>query len=100
MSTEVKEKVKVTVKGILAMLEAGKDRAVIGEELGLSGADVKRMFQHPELKGRKVKKAVEVGFVFEEEPTMEMPEPEEEAVGSFEDMEKAEQEATWETTEA
>ena len=60
-------KVRVTPAMILGMLAEGKDRKQIGEELGLSGVDIKRMFQHPELKGRKVKKVVEPGFVWAEE---------------------------------
>lgn len=71
VSTEPKEKVPVSVKQVLSMLEAGKDRAEIGKELGLTRADVMRMFKHPELKGQKVKRTDEAlnGFVFVDEPT-------------------------------
>ena len=64
-------KVVVTPKMILGMLAEGKDRKQIGTELGLNGVDVKRMFQHPELKGRKVKKFTEPAFVWAEEETIE-----------------------------
>ena len=95
MSTEEKVKVRVSVKMILDMLADGKDRKTIGEELGLSGVDVKRMFQHPELKGRKVKKVVEPGFVWEEEPTSTV-----EDVLIQEDEEVTEEATNWETQEA
>jgi len=87
MSTEEKIVVKVTVSGILGMLKDGKDRAQIGKELGLSGADVKRMFQHPELKGKKVKKVIEPGFIFEDEAI------EEEVAKEREEVFEEEQEA-------
>ena len=106
MSTEEKAKVRVTPKMILGMLEVGKDRKAIGEELGLSQADVKRMFQHPELKNKKVKKFVEPGFVwaedeeasmdamiFEEEPEQAVPAGEVQEIMELEEDETA----TWPT---
>lgn len=58
-------KVKVTVSGVLRLLEKGMSRDEIGEELGLSKRDVKLLFQHPDLKGRKAKKPV--GFILVDE---------------------------------
>lgn len=51
------EKVKVSVAMVLDMLQAGKSREEIGKELGLTRANVVRMFKHPDLKGRKTHKA-------------------------------------------
>jgi len=67
MENTVESQVVVTPNMILKMLEEGKDRDVIGKELGLSKADVKLMFQHSDLKSRKVKKVKVVklpGFRF------------------------------------
>jgi len=84
MENTVESQVVVTPNMILKMLEEGKDRDVIGKELGLSKADVKLMFQHSDLKSRKVKKVKVVklpGFRFATEvetPTeavKESPEP-------------------------
>lgn len=54
---EPKEKVKLTVSGIIADLEAGIDRRGIAAKYGLNFAQVKEVFQHPKLKGKKVHKA-------------------------------------------
>lgn len=62
-------RVKVSPKAILEFLADGKTREEIREHYGLSKSDMKRVFEHPELKGRKTKKAP--GFVFEEESTNE-----------------------------
>lgn len=64
-------KVQITPALILGMLEAGKNRKVIQEELGLTKKDVDLIFQHPELKNKKVKKVYEPGFVWAEESTEE-----------------------------
>ena len=92
--------VVVTPKLILGMLEDGKDRDAIGIELGLSKSDVKLMFQHPDLKSRKVKKKKVVklpGFIFATEvetPTeavKESPEPQEEVSEWGEEPEDSEE---------
>lgn len=51
------EKVQLTVSGILKDLDNGLDRGMIGEKYGLNKSNVKRLFQDPALKGRKVKPA-------------------------------------------
>lgn len=48
------EKIKLTIAGILADLKAGLDRKQIKAKYGLSSIDLKRVFQHDKLKGRKV----------------------------------------------
>lgn len=52
MSTTEKQ---VTVSGILKMLDEGKTRDVIATELGLTKAQIRAVFQHPSLKGKKVR---------------------------------------------
>ena len=62
-------RVKVSPKDVLAFLADGKTREEIRKHYGLSKSDMKRMFEHPDLKGRKTKKAP--GFVFEEDSPSE-----------------------------
>jgi len=66
-----KEPVKITVAGILAMLDAGKDREAIKAELGISHSDMALLFKNPALKGRKPKGAVRTkkapGFILVDE---------------------------------
>ena len=57
--------IKVTPQQILTRLEAGETRQEIQESLGLSNRDIKMMFQHPLLKGKKT--APKPGFVWAEE---------------------------------
>lgn len=52
-----KEPVKLTVKQILSDLDNGLDRREIATKYGLTHTDVKRMFKHDALKGKKVKSA-------------------------------------------
>lgn len=52
-----KEPVKLTVKQILTDLDNGLDRREIATKYGLTFSDVKRMFKHDALKGKKVKSA-------------------------------------------
>lgn len=75
-------KVRVTPAMILGMLAEGKDRPAIAEELGLSMKDIKVMFQHPELKGKKVKKVHEPAFEWD------TPEDNEEVSNSTEAVEE------------
>jgi len=46
----------ITVSGIIADLENGIDRKGIETKYNLTPAEVKIMFQHPSLKGKRVKK--------------------------------------------
>ena len=50
---------QIKVSEILNDLANGLDRKAIREKYNLSPAQMKMLFQHPQLKGRKVKKAVE-----------------------------------------
>lgn len=59
------EKVKITTTEVLELLELGKTRDEIREHYGLSNPDLKRLFKHPRLKGRKTKKAP--GFDLEDD---------------------------------
>ena len=57
-------RVKINPKDVLALLADGKTREEVREHYGISKGDLKKVFQHPDLKGRKTKKAP--GFVFED----------------------------------
>ena len=46
----------ITVSMILEDLENGEDRNAIREKYGLQAWEVKQMFEHPSLKGKKAKK--------------------------------------------
>jgi len=56
------DKPKISIAGVLADLAAGKTREEIGEKYGLNKADTKRLFEHPQLKGRKTKVQKELAF--------------------------------------
>ena len=60
MTTETNKKVKIT--DVLAMLNSGKNRKEIGDELGLTFTQRTELFKHPKLKGVKTKPAMK-GFV-------------------------------------
>lgn len=47
------EKREIKVSEILEMLNQGKDRKAIREELGVTHADMAAIFQHPKLKNKK-----------------------------------------------
>lgn len=68
---EVKAPVEISIKGVLAMLDAGKDREKIKAELGISHSDMALLFKDPALKGRKPKGTVRnkkaPGFVLVQE---------------------------------
>lgn len=46
----------ISVEGILSDLDNGLDREQIGARYGLTKAEVREMFKHPRLKGKKPKK--------------------------------------------
>lgn len=50
------DKKQIKITEILALLEQGKKRSEIATHYGITDADVKRMFAHPKLKGRKAHK--------------------------------------------
>lgn len=57
-------KVQITVAQIQGHLKNGKTRDDIKEMYNLKAKDIKAMFQHPDLKGRKTVKPYEPGFEF------------------------------------
>lgn len=54
---EEKPKVRLTITQVKNDLALGIDRDGIAEKYGLTKGDVKKLFQHPSLKGLKVKTA-------------------------------------------
>jgi len=54
----------ITVSMILEDLENGEDRNAIKEKYGLQTWEVKQMFEHPSLKGKKAKKVRRLSFNF------------------------------------
>lgn len=55
MSEETKP--TITVSGVHNLLDNGYSREDIAEHYGITMADVKRLFKHEKLKGKKAKKA-------------------------------------------
>lgn len=55
-------KVQVRLSEVLSLLEQGKGRQEIAEHFGLSLAEIKNIFEHPKLKGRRPKKVKEESF--------------------------------------
>ena len=53
---------QISIKGILADLDNSLSRKEIGEKYELSTAEVKAMFEHPKLKGKKAKKKFVASF--------------------------------------
>jgi len=49
------EKRQIKVSDVLALLEQGKDRAAIKQELSLTHAEMTALFQHSKLKNKKPK---------------------------------------------
>lgn len=49
------EKRQIKVSDVLALLEQGKDRAAIKQELSLTHAEMSTLFQHSKLKNKKPK---------------------------------------------
>ena len=54
----------ITVSMILEDLENGDDRTVIKSKYNLDAWEVKQMFDHPKLKGKKAKKVKRLSFSF------------------------------------
>ena len=55
---------RITTSMIIEDLENGIDRKGIQEKYSLAGWEVTQIFQHPTLKGRKVKKVKKLSFEF------------------------------------
>lgn len=63
------QQVPIRIAHVQKMLRDGKTREEIGEFYGLSKADVRRLFQHEDLKGKKTHK--KPGFKIIEEPILD-----------------------------
>jgi hypothetical protein len=59
------EKKKLKISEVKELLKAGKDRKAIGEYYGLRPSEVTALFQHPKLKGLRVRPAP--SFVLEDD---------------------------------
>jgi len=59
------DKIKLTTSQVLADLESGLDRDAIGKKYGLRPFETKRLFEHPKLKGVRVKTAP--NFILEDD---------------------------------
>jgi hypothetical protein len=55
--SEGQEKKQIVISDVLDMLQEGKEREEIRLHYGLSKRDLKLLFQHPSLKGKKTKVA-------------------------------------------
>ncbi len=58
---------RITISGILNDLENGLSRPEIAEKYEISPAEVKAMFEHPKLKGKKAKKKLVLTFQLEDD---------------------------------
>lgn len=65
------EKRQIKVSEVLALLEKGKDRAAIKQELGLTHADMSTLFKNPKLKNKKPKVQSSFELVDDTEETTE-----------------------------
>lgn len=66
----MENKPKIGIKQVCDMLRDGKTRDEIAEFYGISKADCKRLFQHPDLKGKKTIKKPELGFEIVEDESV------------------------------
>ncbi len=64
---------KITASSVLAMLSAGKTRPEIQEHYGLNGVQMKQLFQHPILKGKKTIKEKGAAFIFVDDTVTSAP---------------------------
>ena len=64
----------ISITGVLAMLEDGKNRDEIALELGLSGVDKKHLFAHPALKNRRARKKPSITII-DDRPEAQAPAP-------------------------
>ena len=53
----MEERKQIIIEDVQDMLVDGKTRDEIGSHYGLNGVETKRLFSHPELKGRRTHKA-------------------------------------------
>ena len=65
----------ITVSMIIEDLEHGIDRTAIKAKYNLETWEVKQMFDHPQLKGKKAKRVKKLSFNFVDDVTMESSNP-------------------------
>jgi hypothetical protein len=65
------QKPQIKISEVQKMLKDGKTRSDIGVRYGINGTDVKALFQHPELKGRKTIVKKESSFVIIDDVTVQ-----------------------------
>jgi hypothetical protein len=70
--TNVETPQTITVSMILEDLENGIDRNAIKEKYNLQAWEVKQMFEHPSLKGKKAKKVRKLSFNFVDDTALEV----------------------------
>jgi len=92
MSEQNKPVVKKS--NILELLEQGKTRKQISEHYDLTMGDVRKIFQHPDLKGRKPKSAP--GFIFEDDIANTEPQPKSESLLDIKSDDEPTGEDKWE----
>jgi hypothetical protein len=63
----------ITVSMVLEDLENGVDRNGIKEKYNLQAWEVKQMFEHPSLKGKKAKKVRKLSFNFIDDTVLDKP---------------------------
>ena len=56
------ERKQISVSAVIDDLNNGLSRLQIGEKYGLTAREVKEMFKHPSLKGKKAKKVFKPSF--------------------------------------
>jgi len=71
--TNVETPQTITVSMILEDLENGIDRNAIKEKYSLQAWEVKQMFEHPSLKGKKAKKVRKLSFNFVDDTVLDKP---------------------------
>jgi len=70
------EKKQISVSAVIDDLNNGLSRLQIGEKYGLTAREVKEMFKHPSLKGKKAKKVFEPSFELVDDVQKDSPEDE------------------------
>lgn len=70
------EKKQIKVSEVIALIENGKTRSQIREELGLSLQELAVLFKHPKLKNRRAKSVPTIEIIDDLEETLEVVEDE------------------------
>lgn len=71
--TSVETPQTITISMILEDLDNGVDRNAIKEKYNLQAWEVKQMFEHPALKGKKAKKVRKLSFNFVDDTALDAP---------------------------